>query len=104
MSAQTPAGAIIPVSRTVRRNIEVAVVRATFGNCTLGCMTCANSCRSFYPVQYRPETSWTLGVSVKLLSDPNGPRLPQLLNGQQDGVSFLVIAGQKELAVEISPL
>src|SRR5438132_514878 len=24
-----------------------------------------------------PETSWTLGVSVKLLSDPNGPRLPQ---------------------------
>jgi hypothetical protein len=37
----------MPASSTVSRTIEVAVFRATLGNCTLDCMRCANSCGGF---------------------------------------------------------
>jgi len=46
MSAQTPVG-VIPATRTVRRTIDVAVLRGTLGNCTLDCMRCANSFKGF---------------------------------------------------------
>ena len=39
-----PVGVNIPAMSTVRRTIEVVVLWATFGNCTSGCVRCANSC------------------------------------------------------------
>jgi hypothetical protein len=41
MSAQNPVG-VIPASKTVRRTVEVAVLRSTLENCTLDCMRRAN--------------------------------------------------------------
>jgi hypothetical protein len=41
MSAQNPVG-VIPASKSVRRTIEVAVLRGTLENCTLDCMRRAN--------------------------------------------------------------
>jgi hypothetical protein len=41
MSAQNPVG-VIPASKSVRRTIEVAVLRGTVENCTLDCMRRAN--------------------------------------------------------------
>jgi divalent metal cation (Fe/Co/Zn/Cd) transporter len=41
MNAQTPVG-VIPASKTVRRTIEVAILRGTLENCTLDSMRRAN--------------------------------------------------------------
>ncbi len=46
MSEQTPVG-VIPASKAVRRTIEVAIFRATFGNSTLDPLRCAN-CPPFF--------------------------------------------------------
>lgn len=58
MSAQSPVGVTIPPSRTARSTIEVAVLEATFGNCTSDCMRCANPVKGFpqldpHPIQPR---------------------------------------------------
>jgi hypothetical protein len=68
MSAHNPVG-VIPASKTVRRTIEVAVLRGTLENCTLDCMRRANlrhsntdSAASSSPTRFRrsraPLCAW----------------------------------------------
>src|SRR5438128_10284536 len=53
MRAQTPVG-VSPASKTVRRTIEVAVLRGTLENCTLDCMRRANLHKGFLQLNFPP--------------------------------------------------
>src|SRR5437016_9688355 len=53
MRAQTPVG-VSPASKTVRRTIEVAVLRGTLENCTLDCMRRANLHKGFLQLDFPP--------------------------------------------------
>src|SRR5947209_19850142 len=53
MRAQTPVG-VRPASKTVRRTIEVAVLRGTLENCTLDCMRRANLHKGFLQLNFPP--------------------------------------------------
>src|SRR5712691_11819853 len=70
MSAQSPVGAKIPATTTVRRAIEVTVLCTTSLNCNSDCMRCTNSSRGTAvhrfvsigdwddPPEYHKECAW----------------------------------------------
>jgi alkylhydroperoxidase family enzyme len=72
MSAQNPVG-VIPASKSVRRAIEVAVLRGTSENCTLDCMRRAN-----LPTATLSRDSEVANHFPTLLSDGQTGRNPKV--------------------------
>src|SRR5439155_7784824 len=78
MRAQTPVG-VSPASKTVRRTIEVAVLRGTLENCTLDCMRRANLHKGFLQLNFPPlSPGKKFGGTIPKRSEQIGLFVPRL--------------------------
>jgi hypothetical protein len=87
MSVQTQVG-LLPASSTVRRTIEVKVLRGTLGNCILDCATCANSASGSPHLKIAQTRGGFVGEALTLCSIDGA--VVQVCQASRSGTAIIV--------------